>query len=108
MNKLQNGISKGRASRGETDKERIQFHPAGAPVPLSARTREVLNNMGQLKRHTSHGKNVLGAPEPVRPAHTNGKPDNAEEEVKHHQPSGEFEDEGVEPGRKIVDRNRDD
>lgn len=71
----------------KTYKDRIQFHPAGAPVPLSEErlSRVRVWTTRQLRERTSLCKNVLGRAETIGLRYSNGEPDDAEEEIEHHE-----------------------
>jgi hypothetical protein len=87
VNKLRWNVKAITLTRNEAYKDRIQFHPAGAPVPLSEKklSRVRVWTTQELLKRTSLCKNVLGRAEAVGLRYSNGEPDDAEEEIEHHE-----------------------
>lgn len=87
-----------------THKDRIQFHPAGAPVPLSGEIFE-LDQGNTVQKHTSHSKDFLGGAKTICLGNADRKPNQAKYEIHHHQPDRELEYHRIKPRGKIIYQN---
>ena len=86
--------------------DKIQFHPAGAPVPLSEENHKSRNTASCTRNGlTSHGENILCGTEAVCFGNANGKPNKAEEEVQHHEEYRKPKKQGVQARGKIINGN---
>ena len=72
-------------------------------MPLSAAVLVKSDGIHIEQKRTGHSEDILGRPETICIRDANRQPDEAQEEVKHHQADGEFEDTGIQSWRKVVD-----
>ena len=87
-------------ARDSTYKDKIQFHPAGAPVPLS--TIEYSQRMCShqvWKQRTGHCEHIFGSTKPVCFGYSDRKPYETKEEVKHHNEDAKLKHGGIHPRR---------
>lgn len=94
-----------------THNDRSQFHPAGAPVPLSF-VLLLVSIRPQLTTgfviHTCRSEDKFCRTEPVSIMDSNREPDKAEEEVEHENKHREAEHALVPLWREVIDRDRYD
>ena len=96
-----------------THKHRIQFHPGGAPVPLSIRRCQPSQHSPFLGRtekknfgRTSGSEDKLCGAESVGVVDGDREPDEAEEKVEHQDEEREAEHGLVPPRGEVIDRDR--
>ena len=101
------------SKKKKTHKDKSQFHPGGAPVPLSVSfccSLEPSNrqNKSFFFTRTRRSKDEFCGTEPVRVVHGNREPDEAEEKVEHEDEDREAEDALVPFRWEVVDRDGHD